>query len=107
MKSARVLFATALVLVLAGVGLILLEPGPPDGECAEDEMITSGFVDEDSGCALSIESADAIMEYEQGPFWFRIAGLVVILVGVAFLIAGIVVAVRGRRAGGPAPPGTP
>lgn len=99
MKSARVLFAIAAALILVGVGLILLEPGPPEGECADDPLMTSGSMSDELDCPLSIESFEELMDYESSPFWFRISGLVVILIGIGFAVTGTVVALRGRKPG--------
>ncbi|RYJ05199.1 MAG: hypothetical protein EON52_12805 [Actinomycetales bacterium] len=91
----------AVVLVVVGVLAILLQPGPPDGECVPDGTPSSGFTDSDSGCAISQESYDKIADYNSSPKPFRIVGLVLILAGI---VVGVVTLVRRRRSG---PSGSP
>lgn len=71
------LLAVAGALIVLGVLAFMLQPGAPEGECApEGATQTSGFQDAESGCPLTIESADEIMDYNSAPKPFRIAGLV-------------------------------
>lgn len=102
MKSTKtVLFGVAATLLLFGVLSFVLQPGPPDAECAKPGAPSSGFVDKDnSGCAITIESYAEIRDYETAPKPFRIAGLGL---GLAGLVVGVVALVkRPRRPGGDA-----
>lgn len=84
------LFAVAAALVLLGVVLFALQPGEPEGECVTDGGPSSGFVDSDSGCPISIESYEEIADYRSSAKPFRIAGLVFVLAGVGVAITGAV-----------------
>jgi len=82
-KSVRArLLSVAAVLIVLGALSFILQPGPPDGECAPEGTISSGFVDEDKDCPLTIESWDEIADYESSPKPFRIAGLVLVVAGL-------------------------
>jgi uncharacterized membrane protein len=101
------LLAVAGALIVLGVLAFMLQPGAPEGECApEGATQTSGFQDAESGCPLTIESADEIMDYNSAPKPFRIAGLVLVLAGIA---TAVVALVRGRNkpGAGPEVPGSP
>lgn len=99
MKSARTKFlAIAGVLVLLGVVVIFLQPGPPDPECVPEGTPYSGFVDDESGCPISTESMEKITDYESSPKPVRIVGLLIILVGLG---VAVVAAFRKPRATGP------
>lgn len=88
------LFALAALLVVIGVGLMVWEPEGPEAECAKDPGVTSGFVDEEKGCPISIESYNRIREAKSGPQWDNIGGLVLVVGG---LTAGVVGLVRKPR----------
>ena len=95
------LLAVAGALIVLGVLAFMLQPGAPEGATQ-----TSGFQDAESGCPLTIESADEIMDYNSAPKPFRIAGLVLVLAGIA---TAVVALVRGRNkpGAGPEVPGSP
>ncbi len=63
----RTLFVCAGLFVV-GILLFVLPPpiggAGPDPVCAEPGAVSSGFADEDSGCPLTIESAEEILDYE-------------------------------------------
>jgi hypothetical protein len=82
MATKAKLLVAAAALVVLGIVLILLQPGPPAGVCVAEGEPSSGFVDDDSGCPISIESYEEINDYETGPKPFRIAGILVIVVGL-------------------------
>jgi hypothetical protein len=86
------LFALAALLIVIGVGLMV--PEGPETECAKDASMTSGFVDEEKDCPISIESYNRIREAKTGPQWDNIGGLVLVVGGVA---AGVVALVRKPR----------
>ncbi|EST36186.1 hypothetical protein N566_16660 [Streptomycetaceae bacterium MP113-05] len=90
------LFALAALLIVLGVGLMVWEPVGPETECAKDSSVTSGFVDEEKDCPISIESYNRIREAETGPQWDNIGGLVLVVGG---LTAGVVGLVRQPRNG--------
>jgi hypothetical protein len=89
MKRSR-LFLLAALLVVLGVGLMVWEPAGPATECAEDTGATSGFVDEEKGCPITIESYERIREAESGPQWDNIGGLVLVLGGAATAVVAVV-----------------
>jgi len=62
------------VLILLGIALFALQPGPPEPECATDPNATSGFTDPEQDCPISIDSMNAIRDHKTSPKWFRIAG---------------------------------
>ncbi|WP_181764099.1 hypothetical protein [Streptomyces albidus (ex Kaewkla and Franco 2022)] len=76
------LFVVAALLLVLGVGLMVWEPAGPEAECAKDSGKTSGFVDEEKNCPISIESYERIREAETGPQWDNIGGLVLAVGGV-------------------------
>ena len=91
-KSIWLLVSGALILL--GVALFALQPGPPERVCATDPNVTSGFTDPVQDCPISIDSFNEIREYESSPKWFRIAGLGLVIVGV---VLGAVTMFRKRR----------
>jgi hypothetical protein len=84
------LFALAALLIVIGVGLMVWEPEGPETECAEDPSVTSGFVDKEKDCQISIESFNRIREAKSGPQWDNIGGLVLVVGGVAAGVVGLV-----------------
>jgi uncharacterized protein involved in exopolysaccharide biosynthesis len=91
--SPRGLLIAAAVLVVAGVVAFALQPGEPTPVCARDGAPTSGFVDEaQDDCPISVESWAEISDYRSEPKVFRVAGLVLLVGGVALgggaLLAG-------------------
>ena len=98
------LLAVAAALVVVGVVVILLQPGPPEAECVPEGTPSSGFVDTDKDCPISQESWDEISEWNSSPKPFRIAGALLVLVGI---VTGVVALVVGRRRGGDAEPSGP
>jgi hypothetical protein len=84
------LFALAAVLIVLGVGLFVWEPAGPETECAEKGAPSSGFVDEEKNCPITMESWDRIRESESGPQWDNIGGLVLVVGGVAAAVVGAV-----------------
>ncbi len=53
-------------LILLGVALFALQPGPPEPVCATDPNATSGFTDPEQDCPISIDSMNAIRDHEIG-----------------------------------------
>ena len=85
-------------LILLGVALFALQPGPPEPECATDPNATSGFTDPEQDCPISIDSMNAIRDHETSPKWFRIAGAMAGVAGfILAVFAGIVRARSPRR----------
>jgi hypothetical protein len=84
-------------LILLGVALFALQPGPPKPECATDPSATSGFTDPAQDCPISIDSMNAIRDHESSPKWFRIAG---VAVAVAGLVLAVVVGIARARSPG-------
>lgn len=93
----KMLLLVAGGLVILGVVSILLQPGPPDSECVPDGQPSSGWIDEEKDCNISIESYEAIADHNSSPKPWRIAGLLLIIAGVA---TGLVALVKGRKATG-------
>jgi len=90
-KSTKiVLLALAGGLLLLGALSFVLQPGPPEPVCAAAGAPSSGFVDSDRNCEITIESYDRIREYETSPKLFRIAGAGLVLVGLVVGVAGLV-----------------
>ena len=82
-------------LIVLGIALFALQPGPPEPGCATDPNATSGFTDPEQDCPISIDSMNAIREHEAAPKWFRIAGVGVAVVGV--VIGGVAVFRKPQR----------
>lgn len=96
------MLAIAAGLIALGVVAFVLQPGPPDPVCVEQGTPSSGFEDSESGCPISMESFEEISDYNSAPKPFRIAGLLLVVVGLAVGVVGLV---KGRRGSGdPAPP---
>jgi len=84
-------------LLLLGVALFALQPGSPPPECATDANATSGFTDPAQDCPISIDSMNAIRDYETSPKLFRIAGVAVAVTGL--VLAAVVGIARARSPG--------
>ncbi|OEV04430.1 hypothetical protein K378_05828 [Streptomyces sp. Amel2xB2] len=84
------LFVLAAVLIVLGIGLFVWEPAGPEAECAKDTSRTSGFVDEEKNCPISIESYERIREAKSGPQWDNIGGLVLVVGGIGVAITAAV-----------------
>jgi len=102
-KSTKlVLLAVAGGLLLLGVLSFVLQPGPPDPECAPAGAPSSGFVDEDDpNCAITIESYEEIRDYETSPKLFRIAGAGLLVAGLVVGVVGVAKRSRGSEAAPP------
>ena len=85
------------VLILLGVALFALQPGPPEPECATDPSATSGFTDPEQDCPISIDSMNEIRDHESSPKWFRIAGAAVGGIGLVLAVVAGVARVRSPR----------
>jgi hypothetical protein len=83
------LFGLAAVLVVFGIGLMVWEPAGPEAECAKDTSRTSGFVDKEKNCPISIESYERIRKAQTGPQWDNIGGLILVLGGVGAAAGGV------------------
>jgi hypothetical protein len=82
-RRTHLLLIGAVAIVVGVLSMLFLNPSVPEGECApEGATQTSGFVDTEKGCRLTIESYNAIREAESGPRWGNIVGVVLILGGV-------------------------
>lgn len=88
------LLLVAAVLIVAGVMLFALKPSGPEAVCVSDNTPSSGFIDEEKDCPISIESYNEIREFKSGPQWFNIGGLVFVLAGVG---VGVYALVKSRR----------
>lgn len=96
MSTSKKLIIAAVLMVLGVILMVMPTPGEPAVECAAEGGPTSGFADEDqAGCPITIESYNEYREWSTGPRWDNIAGLVLVVGGLAF--AGTVL-VRDRRA---------
>ena len=94
MSAAKKLLVIAAGLIVLGVLAFVLQPGEPAGECALEGSPSSGWVDEESGCPISIESYEEIADYRSSPKPFRIVGLVLVVAGLGVGVTGIVKQVR-------------
>jgi len=81
-------------LILIGVALFALQPGQPEPVCATDPNATSGFTDPGQDCPISIDSMNAIRDYQSAPRWYRVSGVAVALAGV---VVGTVVGILRMR----------
>jgi hypothetical protein len=72
----------AVVIVLGVLSMLFLNPQVPEAECAPPGAATSGFVDEEKGCPITVESFEAIRSAETGLRWGNIIGVPLILVGI-------------------------
>ena len=84
-------------LILLGVALFALQPGPPEPVCATDPNSTSGFTDPAQDCPISIDSMNAIRDHQSSPKWYRVAGVAVASVGVVLAIVAVIVRMRSPR----------
>lgn len=87
------MFIAAAAIIGVGILLVVLQPGPPKGECVSQGAANSGLVDNESGCAISKESFNEIRDYETSPKLFRIAGLVIVVAGIG---TGATAAIRRK-----------
>ncbi|MGH3469710.1 MAG: hypothetical protein ACRDQF_18470 [Thermocrispum sp.] len=88
-------FAISAGMIVVGVLLLVIPFGEVESTCAPANGVTSGYVDEDKGCPISVESFEAIREEMGRPKIERIAGLLLIVGGLGL---GITTLVRGRSA---------
>jgi hypothetical protein len=84
-------------LILLGVALFVLQPGPPEPVCATDPNVTSGFTDPAQDCPISIDSMNAIRDHATAPKWFRIAGVAVGVAGLGLAVVAGIARVRSPR----------
>ena len=84
-------------LILLGVALFALQPGPPERVCAADPNAASGFTDPAQDCPISIDSMNAIRDHESAPKWHRVTGVAVALTGVILAIVAGILRMRGPR----------
>ena len=84
-------------LILLGVALFALQPGPPEPVCATDPNSTSGFTDPAQDCPISIDSMNAIRDHQSSPKWYRVAGVAVASAGVVFAIVAGILRMRSPR----------
>jgi hypothetical protein len=82
MSRTTALIVAAVMIVLGLVAFPLQNLGKPEVKCAAEGAPSSGFVDDDSGCPITIESYNEIREFDSGPKWFRIGGIVLIVGGL-------------------------
>jgi len=97
MKPPRTWILIAVSLLTLGIFSFVLQPvvnPKPDPVCVADNKPSSGFVDSDKKCNISIASWNKIADWESSPKPFRIVGSVLILAGIAI---GIGAGVRSRR----------
>jgi len=85
------------VLILLGIALFALQPGPPDPVCATSPNAASGFTDPAQDCPISIDSMNAIRDEENSPKWFRIAGEGAGAAGVLLAAAAGIARTRSPR----------
>ncbi len=97
----RVLLPVAGLLVAVGLLLIFFPFNQVDVVCAQPGEVSSGFVDDDQGCPISTESYQAIADEEARFKVERVAGLGVVVAGLA--VGGVALARKGDRARPPAP----
>lgn len=85
------LFAIGGALIVLGVlAMLFLNPSAPESECAPPGATqTSGFVDEEKNCPITIESYNRIREAETGPRWGNITGSILILGGLVTAAFGL------------------
>lgn len=93
MSTRKKMLAAAGALILIGVLLFALQPGPPGYECAPKNTPSSGFTEDGGSCAITIKSYEKRADFDSKPKPFRIAGLLFVVVGVG---TGVVGLVRGR-----------
>ncbi|OZM74706.1 hypothetical protein CFN78_00185 [Amycolatopsis antarctica] len=107
MPTHKKLYFAALALVVLGVVSILLQPSGPDTECAPPGGPTSGYFDQEKGCAVTMESMDEVGDYYSSPKLFRIAGVFLVVVGIGTGIGGVVAMGKSRRKNATHTDGTP
>ena len=97
MSAAKRVLIFALVLLVAGVGIIGISLIPASGsapkyECVTDEPVSSGFSDPNQGdCPVTIESYEARARWEsQG--WLGESAYPVAAAGVVLGIIGLIAA---------------
>lgn len=91
MSKKLAFLAAGILMIVIGVGLFVWE-NTPEGVCApEGATRTSGFVDKEKGCALTIESYQAIRDSKTGLQWDNIGGALLVLGGLGLSITGLVI----------------
>lgn len=96
----RVLLPVAGLLSVVGLFLIFVPFNQVDVVCAQPGEVSSGFVDDDRGCPITIESYQQIADEEARFKVERVAGLGVVVAGLA--VGGVALA---RGGGHRRPPG--
>jgi hypothetical protein len=92
-KSMWLLVSGALILL--GVALFALQPGSPEPVCATDPHAASGFTDPEQDCPISIDSMNAIRDYDTSPKLFRVAGVTVAVAGLILAVVAGIARARG------------
>lgn len=101
-KVGKIILIVAAALIVVGLLLRfpvnnLIRPDEPEVECAGKGQPTAGFMDEDKGCAISIESynewRDWTIKYD--PSTLGTVGGFAALIGIPLLLIGLIVFVIG------------
>ena len=98
----RVLLPVAGLLLVVGLFLIFFPFNQVEVVCAQPGEVSSGFVDDDSGCPITIESYQQIADEEARFKVERVTGLGVVVAALA--VVGVALARGGgrRQPSGPA-----
>lgn len=78
------------IVVLIGIGLMVIPFHKVKVECAESSARTSGFVDTEKNCPISIESYSKKQKEDSR---FKIERVV----GLALVIGGVVMIIKNRK----------
>lgn len=84
MKSKNLIIS--IVLILTGIALMVIPFHKVATECAKDITRTSGFVDTEKNCPISIESYEKKQKEESRFKIERIVGLALVVGGVFMVI---------------------
>ena len=89
MTRKNLLTASVVLVVLAVLSVLFVNPKRPEAVCAMDQLNTSGFFDSGKNCYTTIESQKKINDYEASPKLGTIGALVLGVAAVTTTVIGL------------------
>ena len=99
----RTLFGIAAVLVVVGIFLMAFKFNDPQSECVTDGGPTSGFVDSEKSCPISIASYKKIAAEDSRFKVERVTGIALIGAGLVISVVALRRKERDQAGVGPTP----